>query len=226
MSAFFRRIACAWALVAMLGLVACANPPRWIASAEPDEPEPVAPGEPEFDPEMVDRLIPGLTPKDQVRGWFGEPDVRNQRRDGTSEWIYNKARLREEDPAREAMVRKARERMRAREAAQLKEETGDLFELGRRSLHRMGDWFDRTFFYPPSPVRRAEFDARERAWAAADERREAERPELSEQDRADLALLADDSKPISAYDLAIDFSRDGVVDGFRYQRTAGRDYLP
>jgi hypothetical protein len=204
---------------------ACANPPRWLGGEE-EEPAVIAPGEPEFDPQMVDRLIPGLTPMDQVRGWFGEPDVRNHRRDGTSEWVYNKARLREEDPAREAMRRRARERVRAREARELKEETADLFEWGRRSLHRMGDWFDRTFFYPPSPMRRRDMQRRENAWAAADQRRESERPELTDQDHADIALLADDSKPVSHYDLAIDFSRDGVVDTFRYQRNAGRDYLP
>ncbi len=225
MSVFLRRISWAFAITASLMTAACANPPRWLGG-EDEKPAVVAPGEAEFDPQMVDRLIPGLTPMEQVRGWFGEPDLRNHRRDGTSEWVYNKARLREDDPAREVMRRKARERVRAREAVQLKEETADLFELGRRSLHRMGDWFDRTFFYPPSPMRRRETKAREDAWAAADRKRESERPVLTDQDKADLALLADDSKPVSQYDLAIDFSRDGVVDTFRYQRNAGRDYLP
>lgn len=221
-----RRVGAPLLVMAMgLALPACSHLPRSWGFGD-EAAEVVAPGEAEFDPRMVDRLIPGLTPMEQVRGWFGEPDVRNLNRDGSSEWIYNKARLRNEDPAREALLRRARERQRAREAAELKEETATLFELGRRSLHRMGDWVDRTFFYPPSPTRRSDFEAREARWAEDDRQREQARPGLSDQDRADLALLAEDAKPVTAYDLAIDFTRDGVVDTFRYQRTAGRDYLP
>jgi len=193
---------------------------------EPAPAQPVSPGEPDFDPRKIDELIPGLTPQEQVRGWFGEPDVRNQRSDGTSEWIYNEARLREEDPAREAMLRKARERVRAREAAQLKKETDDLFELGRRSVYRMVDWVNVTLFYPPNPSLREKIEDREETWAEEDRRRESELPAETERDRADLVLLDDDSQPLNAYDLAIDFSRDGVVDTFRYQRSARRGYLP
>ena len=48
---------------------------------------------------MIDKIVPGVTPPEQIRDWFGEPDKRIERSDGTSEWIYNKARLRRESPA-------------------------------------------------------------------------------------------------------------------------------
>ena len=39
-------------------------------------------------------------------------------------------------------------------------------------------------------------------------------------------LLDDDTKPVTRFDLAVSFTRDGVVDTFRYQRTAGREIIP
>ena len=36
----------------------------------------------------------------------------------------------------------------------------------------------------------------------------------------------DDKKTVFLFDVAVSFSRDGVVDEFRYQRTAGRNFIP
>ncbi len=206
-------------------MISCANPPAFLAPAGQDD-GPIAPGTPGFDETMVDRLVRGLTPKEQVRSWFGEPDVRSQHGDGTSEWIYNKARLRVEDPEREAMVRQARKRQRAAEAKQLEEETLALVEEGRRTMGRFGAWLDRKLFYPPSPERRRAAEVREREWAEVDDRKQREKPPAPVSAPEDAVLLADESSPVTRYDLAIGFTRDGVVDDFRYQRTAGRDYLP
>lgn len=208
-----------------LALVSCAHPPGFLQS-KPEAAEPVAPNDVGFDVNMVGRLIPGLTAREQVRGWFGEPDAQTQRGDGSSQWIYNKARLLEEDPERVAMEERARERRAADEARQLREESLELLESGRRAMDRFGAWLDRKIFYPPSPARQNAFRAKERSWADADARKRREAPKPDEVDRADAELLADQTEPIMKFDLAILFTRDGVVDEFQYQRTAGRDYVP
>ncbi|MCH7868603.1 MAG: hypothetical protein IH881_12990 [Myxococcales bacterium] len=210
------------------GPLACAKTQSLLGLREAQEAEqgPVAPGEPGFDVAMIDKIIPGITPPDQIRGWFGEPDKRILRSDGTSEWIYNKARLRREDPQQLAQRRREEERARAAEAQKLREEVAALIKAGRRQIGRFAHWLDTNLFYPPRPKR--PYGKVDKV-AAEPPPPEVAAPVPVLRDPAHSELIPnanDDKKPVTLYDLTLTFTRDGVVDEFHYQRTVGREFIP
>ncbi len=209
-----------------IGLAACAKTQSLVQTRRADL-EPVAPGQPGFDVERIDGIVPGLTVQEQIRDWFGEPDARMQRHDGTSAWVYNKARLREEDPRRAARRKREKEKMRAAQARQLREETIALVNAGRRQVGRFGDWVDRTLFYPPRPIRAG---APVVAEPPAEEAPPGAKPLPWRAETADSpglrAAEEEDTQPAMRFDLAVTFTREGVVDEYRYQRTAGREFIP
>lgn len=214
------------------GPLACAKTQSLLGLREAQEAdrEPVAPGEPKFDIAMIDKIVPGVTPPEQIRDWFGEPDKRIERSDGTSEWIYNKARLRRESPAEaaqreldEAQSRREKKAARAAQVKKLVDESVVLIKAGRRQLRRFGHWVDTNLFYPPRPRRASSQVAAEPP---------APVPVVSEPIRDEppapemLPSLEDQKQPVTRFDLVVTFTRDAVVDEFHYQRTAGRDFIP
>ena len=207
------------------GPLACAKTQSLLGLREAKEAEqgPVAPGEAGFDVAMIDKIIPGITPPDQIRGWFGEPDKRILRSDGTSEWIYNKARLRREDPQQLAQRRREEERARAAEAQKLREEVAALIKAGRRQIGRFAHWLDTNLFYPPRPKRPYDKVATEPQPPEV----AAPVPVLRDPAQAEsMPSAIDDRQPVTLYNLTLTFTRDGVVDEFHYQRTVGREFIP
>ncbi len=220
------RLAAVTVVLALaVGAFGCAKT-QSLLEPQPEALEPIAPGQPGFDVATIDEIIPGITGEEQIRDWFGEPDARAQRQDGTSEWVYNKARLRHEDPREVAQRKREEEKARAEQARQLREETIALVAAGRRQVSRFFDWAGRKLLYPP---RRGPTDAPVGAEPPEPEAIAPDAPLLWRDGptRPEVPpAVEDDTKPVMQFDLAVSFTRDGVVDEFRYQRTAGREFVP
>lgn len=220
-----RLCAAVAALCLLLAVGGCTKRHALITSKRPVT-QPVAPNQPGFDARQVDSITPGLTEQAQVRAWFGEPDMRFDRQDGSSEWVYNKARREVEKPERVAKARELRNARRALEAKEFRESAVILYDTSRRAANRLSVWVANNFFYPPRALRREETDVAANAPDNPTPMVEAVQVQIEDEGSEEGGMLGKlergevDTTP--TFDLAVLFSRGGVVDEFMYQGGEGR----
>lgn len=103
-----------------------------------------------FDASRIERIVPGTTAREEITDWFGAPDDELEFEDGTSHWVYRETREVASDATSAQNIVQAK---RAANAKRFAENTKALARAGRKGVTTLFDWLDRTFRYPPRPIR-------------------------------------------------------------------------
>ena len=177
----------------------------------------------DFDPNQVERIVPGTTAREDVRDWFGAPDHIIQLENGTSRWVYVKTRVVDGETMGGDSNAVSKENKRAENARRFAKNSKALAREGKQQLGNFLEWIDRKFRFPPRPLYREREDLRSPSPAVSS-------PPLSDepnvegdasefQDAASSMDAALNLSNVVRMELSIAFARDGAVDKFEYQRT-------